>query len=685
MGLPYLEVSHLASSTSFYSSILQPLGLCYLGTDRDHSSSVGTVTYGFPAHGRVEASPILQIREASQPFEPPKSSFIVFAASSPPAVGDFHDCALAANPWLRVPPDDGFVAADPRLRLGVEGGPTPGRATVRDLDSNTIQVVAAPPNAQKDVGQVLNWNFDINSRSKHVITRSQSHPLPSPTSSSASSHAHSQIAFHSQPRSQASNRSAHPGFGSTAPLAMPQRAPSQFAEEPEPFSEPSVSPRQSSSNNGLSTTTVVGALLGVAAGAAAGAALTYTFANNERDRRPRHEVDPPSLPRRSTFPQKAPSSHHQKPRHEDHGPVYTGYPPKALPYRSAGAYEQHTLPPPLSYPEEMPFQQTTYPDNYPPRALTYPEEFTPKKLSYPDDYIPRKMPYDDEDEDSDEAPPRRRSGPSLHLLSEDNLHNSSRSTAAKSTTRSIAKSTAKSTSGRTTTAKSTTRSTARSTTKSVARSIAKSRGPDEIEEIRSRHSSRHSRASGRSRSEAPAPRVETAETVIEHRSHVGSRHSVAARSTHSPPQPQRRHHDPERDSYYSARSRRSSTARHPPPPEVETEIMEAPEVPEVPEVPTYDDYEDYHHVPRGPELMIRRRDGSKVSARRLSNGIEPPIHMSHVGRAPSHVSARHVALPMSGVGSSQADWDDDDIISLAPSDSISCVGSKTSRRSRRVK
>jgi hypothetical protein len=48
-------------------------------------------------------------------------------------------------------------------------------------------------------------------------------------------------------------------------------------------------------------------------------------------------------------------------------------------------------------------------------------------------------------------------------------------------------------------------------------------------------------------------------------------------------------------------------------------------------------------------------------------------------RASSRVSARHIGLPMSGVGSSHAGWDDDHV-SVAPSDSISCVGSRGARR-----
>ncbi len=65
---------------------------------------------------------------------------------------------------------------------------------------------------------------------------------------------------------------------------------------------------------------------------------------------------------------------------------------------------------------------------------------------------------------------------------------------------------------------------------------------------------------------------------------------------------------------------------------------------------------------------------SHVSARNI------PLPASCVGTnfhdgSRSHISARNVPLPGSHVGSSRANWDDD-VRSIAPSDSISCIGSK---------
>jgi hypothetical protein len=54
---------------------------------------------------------------------------------------------------------------------------------------------------------------------------------------------------------------------------------------------------------------------------------------------------------------------------------------------------------------------------------------------------------------------------------------------------------------------------------------------------------------------------------------------------------------------------------------------------------------------------------------------DPPL----LQRTGSYTSARRIPLPPSGVGSSRAGWDND-LDSVAPSDSISCVGSRRSSR-----
>ncbi|KAJ4308763.1 hypothetical protein N0V84_011912 [Fusarium piperis] len=818
MTLPFVEVSHLASSSSFYSAILATLGLRFLAADREQTSSIGTITFGIPAGNAKSGSkqrktltdgrggddqqsgqPVLQIREVTHPFEPVKHSTLVLAAPSPAAVVEFHDAALTAEPWLYIENNDDRAhpgSSGLKPRLGLDGGETPRRATVRDLDGNTIQVVYMQPMSPRDhFGRVLEWTYNgsthySHSQSTYTRTRSKSysHAITSARSSS-SSISNNQSPF--QPRQSPAKH----GPNTVTAAEMTQRA-ADRADETDPVS---VSPRQSSNNNGLSTTTVVGALLGVAAGAA----LTYGFVSNaakERDRKPRQDFEPPNLPRRSTFPEKASSVHNM--HQEERRKVYGDYPPKtslrggeypykALPSRAASAYEG------------MPF-----PDGYPFRQPMYKEpDYAPRKMSHPDDYPPRRLGYI-EDESSEESEDER--PPPVQYLTEypheENPWTEPSRARSRSRARSVAKSTAKST-ARSTAAKST---TAKSTARSVAHSRARSpsRAPDDEEyETRSRHSSRHPQAeevhevyesrtrrssraphddgfdrrsrrasrpppddgfdtrsrrssrpplddgpdtrnrrssrppvtekarSVRSRSEAPTSRKSVV-LADDHRSHAGSRHNGAPKSSHS--RSRRATYDDER-SYVSARSRPSSRAprrshRH----EVEEEIPEAPEVPEVPEAPEvprpFDrpmprapDYTtlrapDPYQVPRGriihehsrypltdevprapevyevpevpevpeipeipeiPDIMPRSRAASKFSVPRMATGREYP-NTGYSSKSQSYMSAKDIALPMSGVGSSHAAWEDD-VVSVAPSDSISCIGSKMSRRSRKVR
>jgi hypothetical protein len=78
-------------------------------------------------------------------------------------------------------------------------------------------------------------------------------------------------------------------------------------------------------------------------------------------------------------------------------------------------------------------------------------------------------------------------------------------------------------------------------------------------------------------------------------------------------------------------------------------------------------------------VVSRSRAGSRVATTTIKipvGAANPPL----LQRAGSYTSARRIPLPPSGVGSSRAGWDND-LESVAPSDSISCVGS--SRRSSR--
>jgi hypothetical protein len=161
-------------------------------------------------------------------------------------------------------------------------------------------------------------------------------------------------------------------------------------------------------------------------------------------------------------------------------------------------------------------------------------------------------------------------------------------------------------------------------------------GDDAYDERQSRHSSRYRiepPPSHRSRSAAPAEsrRAPLMLTEGEHRSVVSSKHSAmpSSRSIRR----SATYDVGDHETYVSARSRRSSSTIRPPPP-----------------------------------------------LEKSSQSRHPP--RSSAGRTVSYASARRIPLPASGTGSSHAEWDDD-MVSVAPSDSISCVGSRRSGRAYR--
>jgi len=167
---------------------------------------------------------------------------------------------------------------------------------------------------------------------------------------------------------------------------------------------------------------------------------------------------------------------------------------------------------------------------------------------------------------------------------------------------------------------------------------------DAYDEPRGRHESSRSRSSSvRRRSEAGSYRQPLLLQDVEHRSQV-------SKSSRHPPIVQRSYtyETPERDSYVSARSHRSSSTARPPPP---------------------------------PQVVSRSRSGGRMTTAtiKVAGGSGSPRALS---RANTYVATRNTGFPTSDMGGCQAGWDDDDDdnVSIAPSDSISNVGSRRSGR-----
>ena len=272
--LPFLEVAHLASSSSFYSAILQPLGLRYIPDPLSESGSASPagpcITYGLS----VPPTPIFQLRQAGKPTP----SRIVLTAQSPAAVAEFHRCALRANP-----------------DIGPLSDTRENHAKVKDFDGNMMELVYRPPSSSDhssrhggstvrktqstsdEANRILNWNYGVAASSPPSVVRGRAAPAV--------------------------------GY---AQDDEPYRTLRRAVTTTSVVYDPIPSPRQTS--NGLTASAVVGTILGVAAGAAAGAAITYSMVKNDRARAPQQEFDVPVFTRRATFPD-APYSAKRSPRY----------------------------------------------------------------------------------------------------------------------------------------------------------------------------------------------------------------------------------------------------------------------------------------------------------------------------------------------------------------------------------
>ncbi|KAI2464509.1 hypothetical protein F4781DRAFT_69745 [Annulohypoxylon bovei var. microspora] len=220
----------------------------------------------------------------------------------------------------------------------------------------------------------------------------------------------------------------------------------------------------------------------------------------------------------------------------------------------------------------------------------------------------------------------------------------------------------------------------------------RSRTVEELEDRASRHSSQYTTGSrSRGRSEAGSARRPLMIADVEHRSnagskhsdsprlltdtdhrghssskhhsdsrsHAGSRHATTPSSRHSHESDQRdyfspkhsspRHREADAETYISARSERSAATVRQGRPKASVETA--------------------------PPSRAQSRAGSRYSA--------ATVRPSGPGRAHSYASARSIPLPESYIGHCQNGWDDD-LSSIAPSESISNIGHRHARRSQRA-
>lgn len=293
--LPFLEVSNLAASSSFYSTVTHPLGLRYISAASPSPDLPGSpsIVYGIATSPPVAVFELRQIRD-----RPVKLSRVVFSAASPAAVGDFRALVQRIKGV-----DSGAIGFGdhPELEEQAFGAESARQSndspdsTQTDLDGNIIkmEVVYVPPvqdypewytgstvretqSTRSEASRILNWNYDVAADS----AASLSFPPPTPSSQSLVS-----------PR--------EPGRYDERPSLLRRSVTTTTT-----LLEPADPESASQSSRGLSA--VGAALMGVAAGAALGAGITYSVVRGSQD------FEPPVAQRRSTFPRQYSDSHSRR-------------------------------------------------------------------------------------------------------------------------------------------------------------------------------------------------------------------------------------------------------------------------------------------------------------------------------------------------------------------------------------
>ncbi|KAJ0115920.1 hypothetical protein J7T55_004089 [Diaporthe amygdali] len=292
--LPFLEVSNLAASSSFYSTVTHPLGLRYISAASPSPDIPGSpsIVYGIATLPPLPVFELRQVRPTSA--RPLKLSRIVFSAASPGAVRDFRalvqrikgvDSGAIQVGDYPEPEESSFGAELVQSKTGAD-------PTETDLDGNIIkmEVVYVPPvqdypewyggstvrktqSTHSEASRILHWNYDV-------------------ACDSAASMSFAPLA----PASPSLVSPRQPGRYDERPSIL-RRSVTTTTTLLEPM-DPTESPSQSS--HGLSA--VGAALMGVAAGAALGAGITYGVVRGSQG------FEQPMAQRRSTFPRPYPDS-----------------------------------------------------------------------------------------------------------------------------------------------------------------------------------------------------------------------------------------------------------------------------------------------------------------------------------------------------------------------------------------
>lgn len=288
--IPTLDVRHIPSAASFYLEVLQPLNLRYLSTDKDPKSEKTTsVVYG----GSQSPAAIFQLQKTPNP----KISHVTLSAPSSEAVIDFHRRALRSNPRLIGTSSSLQFIRSPSQSSSapIAGKRQETRARATDLDGNRMDVVYMPPPGYpqgyagstvrktectaSEVSRILDWNYNVATSDKDTI-----------------------VSFRSS-----SNMSDHNlAYGDASAIARGAngiKPLKRSSTEPVHHGSSLATATKEQNASGWNSTAVLGTMLGTAAGVMAGAALTYSVMKGDENKASQQAFEAQPYVRRSTFPE----------------------------------------------------------------------------------------------------------------------------------------------------------------------------------------------------------------------------------------------------------------------------------------------------------------------------------------------------------------------------------------------
>lgn len=150
-SIPLIQVSHLPSASSYYASLTQPLSIRYLSA---------TTSYPATLHfGRLTPSGPQVLFSLTQSLTPlPQLTTVVLPASNPNQIQDFYGKGRTLNPGCR---DTGVVDISTAEADGQ-------KAVTRDLDGNLIEAVysvhsggGSTASTEKEARRVLEWQKSV--------------------------------------------------------------------------------------------------------------------------------------------------------------------------------------------------------------------------------------------------------------------------------------------------------------------------------------------------------------------------------------------------------------------------------------------------------------------------------------------------------------------------------------------